>query len=116
MYNMLNFIPDDMGEVQQKLFWLKANGYTYATEQEVIEKTILDGVQYMFDDALEGPYWTVIWDDTNKKLAVRGATSEIVGYIIPRENHSTFSDDFKEASPLTWENLSKQVEKLIGSD
>ena len=55
MYNMLNFIPDDMGEVQQKLFWLKANGYPDATEQEVIEKTILDGVQYMFDDALEGP-------------------------------------------------------------
>ena len=46
MYNMLNFIPDDMGEVQQKLFWLKANGYPDATEQEVIEKTILDGVQY----------------------------------------------------------------------
>lgn len=55
MYNMLNFIPDDMGEVQQKLFWFKANGYPDATEQEVIEKTILDGVQYMFDDALEGP-------------------------------------------------------------
>lgn len=51
MYNMLNFIPDDMGEVQQKLFWLKANGYPDATEQEVIEKTILDGVQYMFNDA-----------------------------------------------------------------
>ena len=32
MYNMLNFIPDDMGEVQQKLFWLKANGYPDATE------------------------------------------------------------------------------------
>ena len=55
MYNMLNFIPDDMGEVQQKLFWLKANGYPDTTEHEVIEKNRLQNLS-VFCENRNGVY------------------------------------------------------------
>lgn len=109
---MYNLIPDTMIEVKTKLDWLLANGFD-ATEDSVIQDGILAGADLMFEDALEGPYWTVLWAVVDEKLLVRGALGETVGYITPRASFSKFSDDFKQNAPSTWFNISSQVEKLV---
>lgn len=109
---MYNLIPDTMIEVKTKLDWLLANGFN-ATEDSVIQDGILARADLMFEDALEGPYWTVLWAVVDEKLLVRGALGETVGYITPRSGFSKFSDDFKQNAPSTWFNISSQVEKLV---
>ena len=58
---MLHMIPDDMEQVEEKLAWMKQNGYEQTTRQYVINDMTRDGVQDMLDTALEGPYWTARW-------------------------------------------------------
>ena len=69
---MYNLIPDTMIEVKTKLDWLLANGFD-ATEDSVIQDGILAGADLMFEDALEGPYWTVLWAVVDEKLLVSPA-------------------------------------------
>lgn len=116
MNNMLNYIPDDMNEVETKLYWMKAHGYPDITAQEVLEKGIIDGTQYMLDEALDDSYWTALWKENDKQILVRGALGEEVGIITPREKHTTFSEDFKESAPFTWENIAQQIAKFVGGN
>ena len=109
---MYNMIPDTLQEVQTKLSWLLANGYS-ATQESVITDGILAGTDLMFEDALEGPYWTVLWQEENKTLLVRGALGKNLGVISPRTTFNTFSEDFIQNPASTWLNISTQVEKLI---
>ena len=49
---MLHMIPDDMEQVEEKLAWMKQNGYEQTTKQDVINDMTKDGVQDMLDTAL----------------------------------------------------------------
>lgn len=113
---MYNLIPDDMAQVEQKLAWLKANGFEEATKEEVLLKTTLEGVSAMFEDALEGPYWDITWQESDQVLNVTGIIGEILGQIKPREGFATFSEDFAANSILYWRNLSSQVATIVGGD
>lgn len=113
---MFDMIPDDYGEALAKLSWLKTHGYPDATEEKVIRDTVVMGTQDLFNEALEGPYWTILWDTEDKKLWVRGANSERLGTIIPRKGFITFAADFKDDAYKFWENIGNQVRTIVGSD
>ena len=49
---MLHMIPDDMEQVEEKLAWMKQNGYEQTTKQDVINDMTKDGVQDMLDLSL----------------------------------------------------------------
>lgn len=113
---MFDVIPDDYPGVIAKLNWLKSHGYPNATEEGVLRDTILTGTQDFFNEALEESYWTVLWDVEDEKLWVRGAMSERIGEILPRDGFKTFAEDFKENQYKFWENIGMQVRSIVGSD
>lgn len=113
---MFNMIPNDYPEVLTKLSWLQSNGYPNATEEGVLRDTIISGAQDLFDEALEDSYWTVLWDVEDEKLWVRGAMSERLGELVPRDGFKTFADDFKDNPYKFWENMGQQVRLIVGSE
>lgn len=113
---MFNMIPNDYPEVLTKLSWLQSNGYPNATEEDVLRDTIISGAQDLFDEALEDSYWTVLWDVEDEKLWVRGAMSERLGELVPRDGFKTFADDFKDNPYKFWENMGQQVRLIVGSE
>lgn len=113
---MFNMIPDDMQQVEEKLAWLKQNGYEDATRQQVINDMAKDGVQDMLDTALEGPYWTARWEDEGRTLKVCGAVGETIGTLKPRDEYESFEGDLENNAILFWRNLATQTQKLIGHD
>ena len=113
---MYNLIPDDLAQVEQKLAWLKANGFKNATKEEILLNTTLEGVSAMFEDALEGPYWDITWELSDKVLKVSGIVGETLGQIKPRAGFESFSADFCDNSIFYWRNLSSQVAKIVGGD
>lgn len=113
---MYNLIPDDLAQVEQKLTWLKANGFPNATKEQVLLDTTLEGTSAMFEDALEGPYWDVTWAKKDEQILVSGIVGEQLGLIIPRSGFTTFSEDFSNNSILYWRNLSAQVAQIVGND
>ena len=98
-------IPNDMGEVAQKLAYLQSHGKPETTEHDILLETVKGGVQEMLDEALEGPYYNVRWRSEDKSL--------VIGTVIPRADFSTFSEDFKNNEILFWRNAGKQIATLI---
>ncbi|MBN7274891.1 hypothetical protein GNF18_07050 [Ligilactobacillus pobuzihii] len=113
---MFNIVPNDMGEVAQKLSFLQANGQENMTEQDVLVDTAKEGLQEMLDEALEGPYFNVKWRTKDQELLVTGALSEEIGTVIPRDGFDTFSADFKNNAILFWRNYGKQLTALINQE
>lgn len=113
---MYNLIPDDLAQAEQKLAWLKANGFPNATKEQVLLDTTLEGVSAMFEDALEGPYWDITWDKKDQTILVSGILGEKLGHIVTRADFTTFSEDFSNNSILYWRNLSAQVTQIVGND
>ncbi|HJE98416.1 MAG TPA: hypothetical protein K8V00_12440 [Ligilactobacillus acidipiscis] len=110
---MFNMIPNDMGEVAQKLAYLQSHGKPETTEHDILLETAKGGVQEMLDEALEGPYYNVRWSSEDKSLVITGALKEEIGTVIPRAGFSTFSEDFKNNEILFWRNVGKQIATLI---
>lgn len=113
---MFNLIPNDMGEVAQKLAYLKTHGKPEITEHDVLLDTAKDGIQEMLDEALEGPYYNVRWTTEDQVLLVTGALKEEIGTVSPRTDFTTFSEDFKNNEILFWRNVGKQIAALIDQE
>lgn len=116
IYNMLHMIPDDMEQVEEKLAWMKQNGYEQTTKQDVINDMTKDGVQDMLDTALEGPYWTARWKEAGQLLKVCGPVGDVIGTLKPRDEYADFESDLENNAILFWRNLATQTQKLIGHD
>lgn len=113
---MLHMIPDDMEQVEEKLAWMKQNGYEQTTKQDVINDMTKDGVQDMLDTALEGPYWTARWEEAGRLLKVCGPVGDVIGTLKPRDEYADFESDLENNTILFWRNLATQTQKLIGHD
>lgn len=113
---MLHMIPDDMEQVEEKLAWMKQNGYEQTTKQDVINDMTKDGVQDMLDTALEGPYWTARWEKAGQLLKVCGPVGDVIGTLKPRDEYTDFESDLENNAILFWRNLATQTQKLIGHD
>lgn len=110
---MFNLIPNDMVEVAQKLTYLQTHGKPETTEEDVLLETARAGAQELLDEALEGPYYDVRWQTTDQILVVSGALKEQIGTLVPRNDFTTFSADFKNDEISFWHSLSKQIGDLI---
>lgn len=112
---MLNHIPNDMLEVTQKTAWLKAHGQV-VDEATVVVQTVLDGANFLLEDALEGPYWAAKWQTKNAKLVVLDVMNQPVGYIVPRNQMATFSADFEDNAALFWDHLTREIQRIVGHE
>ncbi len=110
---MFNLIPNDMREVAEKLAYEQAHDHPNFTEKDVLIETAKAGVQEMFDEALEGPYYNVRWQGIDSSLLVTGPLKEEIITMRPRIDFATFSADFKNNPILFWRNISQQIKQAI---
>lgn len=111
MNDLSNFIPISLPEVTVKLAWEQAHGKN-VSENDVILAAILENVRAMLEEALEGPYWEAVWQETDQKIVITDAIGEPAGVIKP-ENGSSFVADFRKNSPKLINWLDKQVQHLV---
>ncbi|VDG19453.1 hypothetical protein [Lactiplantibacillus mudanjiangensis] len=107
---MQNLIPGDMLEVNQKLKWALDNGMT-ADETSVINDAVLAGTQYYTDEALEGSYWTVKWNDAHDGIDLYGTTGTVVGTIKP--TGSSLEADFRQDAQGLFLRIEQTVAKIV---
>ncbi|QBO36303.1 hypothetical protein EQG49_07425 [Periweissella cryptocerci] len=102
-------IPQTMAEVNDQVAMLKGRGHEMPVE-EVIRETIKRGLQEMFDEKLDGNYYSIQWTADNFDVFSLG--HEFEGSIVP--NGESFVADFIANAATTWDYLDDQAQKLVG--
>lgn len=104
-----NIIASDMIELNEQLAVMNANGQNI-TKEELIMDTILRGIQAIFDEKLEGRYYTVkkeaddflIFDFINKEAG--SLTNQQFNFVFSFENQSL----------MLWDQLEREIVKMLG--
>ena len=102
-------IPENMEEVAMKIARAGVHGQ-HLNEDQVIKQSVLDIMQAFMDEALEGHYDDVSWDDNN--LKVTDIMGKEVGIVKPTEK--TFVDDFKKNADDLVERLEAEASQIVG--
>lgn len=102
-------IPQTMAEVNDQVAMLKGRGVETPVEV-VLRETIKRGLQEMFDEKLDGNYYSIEWVD--EKFDVFSLGHEFEGSVEP--NGETFAQDFEKNAATTWDYLDDQAQKLVG--
>lgn len=102
-------IPENMEEVAMKIARAGVHGQ-HLNEDKVIKQSVLDIMQAFMDEALEGHYDDVAWDDNN--LKVTDIMGKEVGIVKPTE--TTFVDDFKKNADDLVERLEAEAGQIVG--
>lgn len=111
---MYHQIPNDEAELMEKLAWEHEHGNPTLTKEQLLIKTALDGVDFLLEDALEGPYWAAKWLDVDRKIQVIDVMKQPVGVIEPKR--ATFSEDFLANAPRFWQHMTREVQRIIGHE
>lgn len=102
-------IPQTMAEVNDQVAMLKGRGVETPVEV-VLRETIKRGLQEMFDEKLDGNYYSIEWVD--EKFDVFSLGHEFEGSVEPVGE--TFAQDFEKNAATTWDYLDDQAQKLVG--
>lgn len=109
---MYPLVPTNILEVAQVMAWRKQQGET-ADEDQIIIEAIKENAQNLIDEALEGPYWTIKWENEDHLLAVFDVMGEKIGELSPAG--SSFSAEFRKNGHELLLHLGKQLRPIIGS-
>lgn len=98
-----------MPELMEQLAYLNANGQA-TTAPLLIMDTLLRGLQAIFDEKLEGHYYTVrqVGDD----FVVTDFMKQEVGTIT--NTQFNFVSAFENQAPFLWDMLEREVVKILG--
>ncbi len=102
-------IPENMEEVAMQLAQHQVRG-EQVDEKAVIQNAVRDILQAFFDEALEGHYDDVKWDEDD--LVVTDIMGDEAGRIQPQS--SSFIDDFKNDADSLIERLENATAKIVG--
>lgn len=102
-------IPQNMGEVEAQLMDRRNHG-EQVTADEVIKDAVRDILQALMDEALEGHYDDVKWDDQGKNLIIY-SLGKSVGKVAPAK--ATFIEEFKTNPDDLMLHLDQAVTKIV---
>lgn len=110
---MYSLVPENMYEVDEKLKYLIEKGIE-TTEEEVIRQAIRDNSQQILDGDLEGPYWKVEWQTTDKVLAIFDIMNKEVGTV--ESLSGSFVEDFRNSAPNVIRQLAEEIQKIVNNN
>jgi hypothetical protein len=102
-------VPETMAEVNDQVAMMKGRGFEIPVE-EVIRETLKRGLQDMFDEKLDGNYFSVQWNEANFDIFGLGHSDE--GHIVPKGE--SFVEDFKTNAANVWDYLDDESQKIVG--
>ncbi|MBC8743613.1 hypothetical protein H5W18_02960 [Lactobacillus sp. Marseille-P7033] len=102
-------IPENMEDVAMQLAQHKVRG-EQVDETTVIQNAIRDILQAFFDEALEGHYDDVNWDEND--LVVTDVMGNEAGRIHPQSD--SFVNDFKTDADSLIERLEDETTRIVG--
>lgn len=98
-------VADDYQQVKDQVAILNARGEA-VTEEEMIERTLLRGLEEILDYRMDGTFYTVKWND-QKELELYDVYHELSATIKPRG--SSLIEDFKNDDQGLWDNFNLSV-------
>lgn len=104
-------IPQSMAEVQVQLAERRNNGEDI-TEEAVIRNAVRDILQALMDEALEGHYDDVKWDEKGQNLLVYDIMGKQVGKAVPVKDN--FIEEFKASPDNLMLHFDDVVTKIVG--
>ncbi|WP_267202025.1 hypothetical protein [Limosilactobacillus kribbianus] len=104
-------IPQNMTEVEVQLIDRKKAG-EQVTKEEIIQNAVKDILQALMDEALEGHYDDVKWDDQQHNLLVFDIMGKQVGMAQPQKG--TFIEDFTANPDGLMDYFTTVVTKIVG--
>lgn len=102
-------IPQNMEEVAMKMAREQVNGHQLS-EEEIINQAVLDNMQALMDEALEGHYDDVSMQDGN--LVVTDFMGKKLATVKPQGPN--WIADFKQNSDEMIDRLQDKVVKIVG--
>lgn len=104
-------IPQNMTEVEVQLLDRQKAG-EQVTKEEIIRNAVKDTLQALMDEALEGHYDDVKWDDQGQNLLVFDIMGKQVGKAHPQA--ANFVADFTASPDNLMDYFTKVVTKIVG--
>lgn len=101
-------IPTTLAEIQQVIDWNQKNDKEMSVD-EIILEAVKENAQRIVDEALEGPYWTIQWQE--KKLLVLDVLKQPIGHISPY--NESFLTDFKTTPIPMWHDLATKLNQIV---
>lgn len=102
-------IPENMEEVAMKVARAKVRGEAL-TENAVIKTAVKEIMQALMDEALEGHYDDVNWQDGD--LVVTGVMGKVAGRVAPEG--PSFVADFQTDAEALIDRLATAVTRIVG--
>ena len=100
-------IPQSMTEVEVQLLDRQKHG-EQVTKEEIIRNAVKDTLQALMDEALDGHYDDVKWDDQGHDLVIY----DIMGKVAPVK--ATFVDEFTASPDNMMLHFDDAVTKIVG--
>lgn len=104
-------IPQNMTEVEVQLIDRQRAG-EQVTKEEIIQNAVKDTLQALMDEALEGHYDDVKWDDQRQNLLVFDIMGKQVGMAQPQKEN--FIEDFTANPDGLIDYFTTVVTKIVG--
>lgn len=104
-------IPQSMTEVEVQLLDRQKHG-EHVTKEEIIRNAVRDTLQALMDEALDGHYDDVKWDDQGHDLVIYDIMGKEVGRVAPKK--ATFIDDFTASPDSMMLHFDDAVTKVVG--
>lgn len=102
---------DSMNKVQAKLLELQEDGQE-VSETDLICDVVKANAQFMADQALEGSYWMIQWEETDKVLAVYDVLKNKIGELNPNTS-DTFSQSFRANAMMLLHTIDVEINQLV---
>ncbi|MEE6638120.1 hypothetical protein PS395_01950 [Limosilactobacillus pontis] len=104
-------IPQSMTEVEVQLLDRQKHG-EHVTKEEIIRNAVKDTLQALMDEALDGHYDDVKWDDQGRDLVIYDIMGKQVGQVAPIKD--TFVEEFTASPDNMMLHFNDAVTKLVG--
>lgn len=104
-------IPQSMSEVEVQLLDRQKHG-EHVTKEEVIRNAVRDTLQALMDEALDGHYDDVKWDDHGQNLLVIDIMGKQVGEVTPLKKD--FIAEFTASPDNMLLHFDDAVTKIVG--
>lgn len=101
-------VADDYQEVKDQVAILNARGAN-VTEEQVIERTLLRGLEQIMDYRMDGTFYNVKWND-KKELEIYDVYHELAGTIAPKG--TSLVEDFKQDDQGLWDHFNLAVMEI----
>lgn len=104
-------IPQSMTEVEVQLLDRQKHG-EHVTKEDIIRNAVKDTLQALMDEALDGHYDDVKWDDQGQDLLIFDIMGKEVGRVAPLKG--TFIDEFTASPDNMMMHFDDAVTKIVG--